>query len=69
MFGITATQWTWIILVGVAYVSLTFACILNVFKRFENELDRMIWTQICIIPFFGALAYLLIGRKRGDKKK
>ncbi|MGE4505451.1 MAG: PLDc N-terminal domain-containing protein [Desulfovibrionaceae bacterium] len=69
MFNLTATQWFWILAVGVLYVSLTFACILNVFKRFQDEVDRMLWTQICIIPFFGALTYLLIGRKRGEKKK
>lgn len=69
MFSLTATEWTWIIAVGAVYIGLTFACILDAFRRFEGDMDRMIWTQICIIPFLGALAYLLFGRKRGDVKK
>ncbi|MBU1247721.1 MAG: PLDc N-terminal domain-containing protein [Proteobacteria bacterium] len=69
MGTLTPTLWAVIIGVGVIYIATTLACILNIFKRFTNDMDRMIWTQVSIIPFFGALAYLLFGRKQGIRKE
>lgn len=68
--NLTPEQIYWIFgIVGTA-LCLTLISMFAAYKRFNREpISMMIWVQVSIIPFFGPLAYLLIGRKNGEKKQ
>ncbi len=67
---LSTEQWTWIWGSIGAMLLLTTWCIYDVYRRFKNDpLTMMIWIQVSIIPFFGAMAYLVFGRKQGEIEK
>ncbi|NDV24409.1 PLD nuclease N-terminal domain-containing protein [Desulfovibrio sp. JC022] len=62
---------TWIIILGSVglFAALTLFAIWDAFNReFPSNMEKVGWIQLAIfIPFFGCLAYFLLGRKRGIK--
>jgi hypothetical protein len=68
--AVTTTQWA-IILSSVA-VCFSFSAwtILDIWKRdFESVNEKVLWMQICIfVPILGSVAYLFVGRKRGNTR-
>ncbi len=67
---LSTEQWTWILGSVGALLLLTIWCMYDACRRFKNDpLTMMIWIQLSIIPFFGAMAYLIFGRKRGEIEK
>jgi hypothetical protein len=68
--AVTTTQWA-IILSSVAVCfSFSVWTILDIWKRdFESVNEKVLWMQICIfVPILGAVAYLFVGRKRGNTR-
>jgi len=68
--AVTPTQW--IIVLSAVAVCFSFSAwtIMDAWKRdFESGNEKVLWMQICIfIPILGSLAYLFLGRKRGNKR-
>ncbi len=68
--AVTTTQWA-IILSSVA-ICFAFSAwtILDIWKRdFESVNEKVLWMQICIfVPILGSVAYLFVGRKRGNTR-
>jgi hypothetical protein len=50
----------------VAQLGLQIYCILDIVKKGVKNLNKAIWIIICL-NLFGAIAYLLVGRK-GDEE-
>ncbi len=50
-------------------LALTMFCMFDIYRKHKhNPLHMMIWLQISILPFFGALAYLIKGRSTSENK-
>lgn len=66
--AVTAGQWALVACVGLIYFSLNAWCILDAWKRdFGSANEKVAWVQVMVfIPLIGALAYLFIGRSRGE---
>lgn len=62
---------TWIIILGSVglFAALTLFAIWDAFNReFPSNMEKVGWIQLSIfIPFFGCLAYFLLGKNRGKK--
>lgn len=66
---LTTPQMYWLFGTIAVLLTMTVISMIAAYKRYQNEpVNMMIWVQISIIPFFGPLAYLFIGRKNGEKK-
>lgn len=67
--NLTSAQLTWLLsIIGICLL-LTVLCMIDIYRRYSQDpLKMMIWLQVSIIPFFGALAYLLKGRKNEASK-
>ncbi|MEF2144433.1 MAG: PLD nuclease N-terminal domain-containing protein [Desulfovibrionaceae bacterium] len=66
---LTAQQWL-ILLCGVgAFAALSIYSIYDAFHRqFNSTGEKMAWIQVAIlVPFLGGLAYLIFGKRRGEK--
>jgi hypothetical protein len=61
----------WLALLGGAllFVGLTCYSIYDALRRdFGSTNAKLAWVQLAVlVPFFGGLAYLIFGRKRGRK--
>jgi hypothetical protein len=68
--AVTATQWVIILSVVAVCFLLSAWTILDAWKRdFEAVNEKVLWMQICIfVPIIGSLAYLFVGRKRGNTR-
>lgn len=51
-------------------IGITFFSIWDAYKRdFATSNEKLAWLQLSIlVPFFGGLAYIIFGRKRGRKQ-
>lgn len=62
---------TWLIILGSVgfFALISLYSIWDAFKReFPTSMEKVGWIQLSIfIPFFGCLAYFLLGRRRGKK--
>ena len=68
---LSTTQWT-VILAGAAlFVGITCYSIYDALRRdFGSSNAKLAWVQLAVlVPFFGGLAYLFFGRKRGRISK
>jgi drug/metabolite transporter (DMT)-like permease len=54
-----------------AFAVLSLWSIRDAFNRqFRSTNEKMIWIQLCVlVPFLGAIVYLIWGKKRGEKTK
>jgi len=66
---LTTTHWAAILLGGAVFVGLTCYSIYDALRRdFGSTNAKLAWVQLSVlVPFFGGLAYLIFGRKRGRK--
>ncbi len=63
---------TFVVVAGIAAVfwCLTMLAIIDIIlKDFGSIKTKAIWGFIALIPFIGALIYLLFGMKKGIRKK
>lgn len=68
--NLTDTQMTWLFSIIGAGLLLTVLCMIDIYRRHGRDpMKMMIWLQVSIIPFFGALAYLLKGRTTQESEK
>lgn len=68
-----ATPMQWALVLGAVsiFLVISLSSIWDAFHReFASVNEKVAWIQICIfIPVLGGIAYLLIGKKRGEKIK
>jgi hypothetical protein len=72
MFAIPAlapSQWMLILGIVGVFVAVSLFAIWDAFHRdFGSSNAKFGWIQLAVmVPFFGGLAYLIFGRKRGRK--
>jgi hypothetical protein len=72
MFAVPAlasSQWLIILSVVACFVGVSLYAIWDAFHRdFGSSNAKFGWVQLAVmVPFFGGLAYLFFGRKRGRK--
>ncbi len=60
-------QWTAILAGAALFVGLSCYSIFDALRRdFGSTNAKLAWVQLAVlVPFFGGLAYLFFGRKRG----
>lgn len=61
---------TWYLVVGTiaCFAALSLWCINDAFHRnFPTVNERFAWFFVAQVPFLGPMAYLLWGRRRGQK--
>ena len=63
------SQWALILGLVAVFVAISLYAIWDAFHRdFGSTNARFAWIQLSVlVPFFGGLAYLIFGRKRGRK--
>lgn len=66
--AVTAGQWAAVALIGLIYLAFNAWCILDAWKRdFGSSNEKVAWIQVIVfIPLLGALAYIFIGKNRGE---
>jgi hypothetical protein len=66
---LTTMHWLAIFFGGAVFVGLTCYSIYDALRRdFGSTNAKLAWVQLSVlVPFFGGLAYLIFGRKRGRK--
>ncbi|HMM37723.1 MAG TPA: PLDc N-terminal domain-containing protein [Desulfovibrio sp.] len=62
-------QWIMILAPMGIFVCISLFSIWDAFRReFPSILEKMAWIQLSVlVPFLGGVAYLIFGRKRGQK--
>jgi len=62
-------QWAAILGGALLFVGVTCYSVYDALRRdFGSSNAKLIWVQLAVmVPFFGGLAYLIFGRKRGRK--
>lgn len=58
-----------VLAVVAAFAVLSLWSIRDAFHRqFHSTNEKMFWIQLCVlVPFLGAIVYLIWGKKRGEK--
>ncbi len=60
----------WIILGGVTFLLLTWWAIFDIARKdFGGIEKKAAWGFVAMIPFLGPLLYLIIGFRKGTRKK
>ena len=64
---LSTLQWTALLAGAVVFVGITCYSIYDALRRdFGSTNAKLAWVQLAVlVPFFGGLAYLILGRKRG----
>jgi hypothetical protein len=67
------TPQQWLLLLGVvgAFAALSLYSIWDAFHReFKTTGEKMAWVQVSVlVPFLGGLAYLIFGKRRGERNR
>ncbi len=64
---LSAMQWSALLAGAVLFVGISCYSIYDALRRdFGSTNAKLAWVQLAVlVPFFGGLAYLILGRKRG----
>jgi uncharacterized membrane protein len=64
---LSTMQWTAILVGAALFVGISCYSIYDALRRdFGSTNAKLAWVQLAVlVPFFGGLAYLFFGRKRG----
>ncbi|MHC1701631.1 MAG: PLDc N-terminal domain-containing protein [Humidesulfovibrio sp.] len=64
---LSTLQWTGILVGAALFVGISCYSIYDALRRdFGSTNAKLAWVQLAVlVPFFGGLAYLFFGRKRG----
>ncbi|SKA80970.1 Phospholipase_D-nuclease N-terminal [Paucidesulfovibrio gracilis DSM 16080] len=69
--NVDLTPQQWLILLGVVgiFAALSLYSIWDAFHRqFKSTGEKMAWVQVSVlVPFLGGLAYLIFGKRRGER--